>query len=100
MNINELLSTTPENLADKQFNAVKEHAIQILEKVISHLKKDEFEEVKSMTNFSPSGDGMGCDNSFIDFKLNSDDKDGTDICQVIDILKSLNEIKGKKRKGN
>lgn len=63
---------------------VKDEALTILETVISLLKEDRYKEILNMIAFSPSGDGYGCDNYYIDFsKLGKDIEDIGDVIQVL-----------------
>ena len=71
-----------------QFEFLKYHAISILEKVLNHLKNNQFNDIEKMIKNSPDGDGWGTDKYFIDFKFNNDD-DGNDIAELIDTLKNL-----------
>ena len=87
----EILEVSPENLAEKQYQALLNHGVGILEKMIKHLKKGEFDLAKSMTNYSPAGDCMGTDKSFIDFDFTGENE-GDDIQDLITKLKSLKQI--------
>lgn len=63
---------------------VKEGAVKILEKVLSCLKEDKYEELLGMTEFSPSGDGYGRDNCYIDFsELGVDIEDIEDVVNIL-----------------
>ena len=73
--------------------AVKEGAIEILEKVTALLKEERFDEIEGMLADSPAGDGYGCDNSYIDFSSldqseyqNPNDKLFSDIGTIICFL--------------
>ena len=92
MKTKELLETTPEDLASRQYDAVKTDAIAILRAMATHLQKDELEKADEMTQFSPSGDGYGSENSYISFSEIMDCHDGADIGDIISKMKSLKEI--------
>lgn len=91
MNLEELLNTTPEELAKLQFKELKSAAIATLQKVIDQLERDRFDLVA--TGFSPAGDGMGEDNSYISFKHIHPKLE--DIGDVLEILESLQSTIGK-----
>ena len=50
-----------------QFNKLKEHALNLLKVVSDLIEKEEFDEIESYVGYSPSGDGHGLDNYFINF---------------------------------
>lgn len=64
--------------------ALKNAVIERLKAVIKAIKEDNLEEINSFTEYSPSGDGYGCDNTYISFK---DITDCEDIGDVIDALR-------------
>lgn len=80
-------------VSERHRAAVKEGAIEILEKLTALLKEDRFDEIAGMLAFSPAGDGYGCDNNYIDFSsldqseyLNQNDKFLSDIGTIIYFL--------------
>ena len=84
-------------VSERHRAAVKEGAIEILEKVTALLKEDRFDEIAGMLASSPSGDGYGCDNDYIDFSSldqtdcsNKFDKEFSDISTVISFLECKN----------
>lgn len=90
MNIKQQLKLTPNNLAREQFYALKDHAVDVLDKVKTLIINEEFDKIDALTKFSPSGDGYGLDNTFIDFCF-TDNKDGDDIQSVVNKLIELKE---------
>jgi len=52
-----------------------------------------------MMNYSPAGDGMGCDNHYLEFAWETPKPahDGLDLCELLRLVQSLEE-KGKERK--
>lgn len=50
-----------------KFNKLKEFAVNRLKTIANLIEQDKFDEIKPFTQSSPSGDGYGCDNDFIDF---------------------------------
>lgn len=89
MNIEELLATKPDTLADKQYKAVVSHVCKKLGDVSRLIKEGKLDSVDLMCRHSPAGDGMGTDVDFIDFELG--DPDGDDIGYVIQLLKDLKQ---------
>jgi hypothetical protein len=60
-----LMETTPETLANAQYNELKAHAINRLYTAINCLETDNFIELYKMLGYSPAGDGYGCDDYYI-----------------------------------
>lgn len=50
-----------------KFTKLKEFAVKRLQNIANLIENDKFEEIPKFTAFSPAGDGMGCDNNYIDF---------------------------------
>lgn len=88
MKIKELLETNPNDLAEKQETALREYAIEKLKKIADLLKWRKYDEVAEMLEVSPAGDGMGYENSYIDFSETGLD----DIGQVVEKLKELHKL--------
>lgn len=89
LNLEEVLKLTPSSLAKTQYDALKNHAISVLEKVVNHMKKDQLDAVVAMCSSSPAGDGMGTDKCFIDFHLPGQEDEGSDITDVTRLLRDL-----------
>ena len=91
---NELFRCLKESgMKDKEVNgiinkryteALKNAVIERLKAVIKAIKENNIEEINSLTEYSPSGDGYGCDNTYISFK---DITDCEDIGDVINALR-------------
>jgi hypothetical protein len=97
MKLEQLLKTTPETLAMEQYAALKEHTIKTLNTVIKAIENDaDYPVIQEMTAYSPAGDGMGCDNSFINFGFS--EKEPLDIMEVVGRLEELRTISKKKKK--
>lgn len=64
--------------------ALKNAVIERLNTVVKAIKEDNLEEISTLIDYSPSGDGYGCDNNYISFK---DVTDCEDIGDVINALK-------------
>jgi uncharacterized protein (UPF0297 family) len=46
---------------------IKEYAISVLNKVIEAIESEDYNSIEQYTRFSPSGDCMGDENTYIDF---------------------------------
>ena len=64
--------------------ALKNAVIKRLNTVVKAIKEDNLEEINTIVDNSPSGDGYGCDNCYISFK---DITDCEDIGDVINALR-------------
>ena len=96
IDIKDFLNLRPEDLAQEQFNILKEFAIKRLELVISLMKNNNFKEIRDYTAFSGAGDGYGENNNYISFSdcgISYVD----DIIGVIERLECLQEIINKKK---
>lgn len=96
MKAKELLSiANPEDLAEKQYNAIVKETEQLFKDIVELMKAHEFKGLRKMISNSPAGDCMGGDNSYISFSnIIGLYKDGncecdSDIGNVIDKLDGL-----------
>jgi len=97
MKLEQLLKTTPETLAIEQHAALKAHVIKTLNTVLEAIENDAaYSVVEKLTSFSPAGDCMGVDNSFINFGFS--EKEPLDIMEVVGRLEELRTISKKKKK--
>jgi len=94
MNLRKLLETKPETLAEEQHDALKEHVIIVLDKVMTVIKSERYGDVGALTSSSPAGDGYGTDKSFIEFDW-VQSNDGMDIVEVVEVLDSLKKVSTK-----
>lgn len=85
MELHDILSMTPETLAQAQLGALKKDAKSTLSKVISAIDNDDFSTIKAMTQFSGSGDGWGDENYFIQFHLG-------DIMETVEKMEQLHRL--------
>ena len=88
------------NLKQKQYLAFKEHVLKILEMFHDVIKEEQDLDILSpLVNYSPAGDGMGCDNYYIDFgyKDENGDRIKLDINDVIHTLENLKKGLGDKK---
>ena len=96
MKLEQLLKTTPETLAMEQYAALKEHVIKNLKTVLEAIEDDaSYSVVEDLTSYSPAGDCMGLDNSFINFGFS--EKEPLDIMEVVGRLEELRTISKKKK---
>lgn len=84
--VEDLLSLDIDNLAEAQYNALKEDTCERLSRIIDLIRKDKIEEIRELIEFSPAGDAWGMDNYYIKF-VNE-----LDIGDIIDSLIRLREI--------
>lgn len=85
MNLSELLSTTPEDLAVKQLEALKADTIARLVSVAELIKEENYGGIEALCGYSRSGDGYGDDNHYINFHCG-------DIMETIEQLKRLSKL--------
>jgi len=90
MKLDKLLDTTPEQLAKLQFDELKREAVETLRNVAELLDNEKFKEIEKMIEYSPAGDGMGCDNQYITF--NHIHKSMDDIGDVLNKLVELKKL--------
>lgn len=83
MNLKELMETNPQDLAVLQHKELKAHVLNILSEVADAIKNDQFHIIDDMTEESPSGDGYGRDNSYIDFGYGDRSMDITEITATL-----------------
>lgn len=90
MHLQELMSTQPEELAEKQHKHLKDHVIGTLKKAVMLIEDENYSEIDNMLFHSPAGDGYGFDNDCIDFRI-SGVSEPMDIGEVTDWLKKLKD---------
>lgn len=98
MDLNELLKTSPEGLAELQFKELKKHVIGVLMRAKDAVDRDDFTQASVMCCYSPAGDECGTDHDFINFapKGNKDEWDFAEVCEKLHQLKELFNPKKKK----
>jgi hypothetical protein len=87
--LKDLLKTTPETLAKLQTEALKQHMLKTLNRVIYLINEGNWNLLEDMCQWSPAGDGMGTDHHFIDFNWDDGADDGVDIIEVIQKIRSI-----------
>ena len=91
----EIMNVSVENLAQKQYEFLLAHGTEILNKIFTDIKLGKYAEIKKMLAYSPSGDGYGEDNYYINFAYNPGED--IDIQCYINMLERLdNARQGKK----
>jgi hypothetical protein len=97
MELSELLDTSPETLAIAQKKALSAHVCARLSQIMDAIHQGRYDEVRKLTFESPAGDGMGSDNTCIDFAPAQITKHGAypdvwDIGVVLAKLQQLDEV--------
>lgn len=88
--VGEIMKMTPEDVAQVQHTALKEHAINTLMNVVKLIEAEDYEAIDDVIKWSPSGGEQGTDKHFIDFTYDPLMKEeGTDISHVLDELLRL-----------
>lgn len=93
---NELFSCLKESgMKDKEVSgiinkrykdALKNAVVERLNAVVKAIKEDNLEEINTFIDYSPAGDGYGCNNQYISFK------DVTDCEDIGDVINALSKI--------
>jgi hypothetical protein len=87
MDIKEIMKINVDTLRQTQYEALKNHVIDILDKIKFLIKDDDFNTIEKFLEYSPACDGYVEDNNFIDFSYNDEYPLG--IKEVIEELKSF-----------
>lgn len=88
-NIKELLAISPENMAQRQHDALKAHAIKVLKGFVHRIESGKYDDMSDIVE-SPAGDECGCDNHYIDFDVGIH-AEGDDIKMVLSKLSTLKQ---------
>lgn len=81
-------------VSSKYKEKLKKEVVKRLKEVTSLIEKEEYGKVKEYyLAFSPSGDGYGCNNNYIDFSylFPTDEHWGSDIEDLGDVINELSE---------
>jgi hypothetical protein len=91
VNLDQLMTVTPESLAKLQHDTLKKHFLQVLESIQIAIEKEKYDPEKLTLFASPSGDGWGLDSTCIDFGYEgcSDPIDIGEALQMLNRLKNL-----------
>jgi hypothetical protein len=87
MDIKDIMKLDINNLKKQKHEILTKHAIKILSDIIQHLKKGDYSKIEEMLAYSPAGDGMGCENHFIDFNFRNTESDINDLIVELKFLK-------------
>ena len=77
----------PRALAREKYDTYKKYIVSKLDEVKEKILKEEYGEIERLTSYSPSGEGWGSDNNFIDFGFDENPKD---ILEAVNYLVFLN----------
>ena len=91
--LKDVLNIDPTEIYAKQFEALKTHALELLNDIYQALQKDDHNKIRKYLSHSPAGDDMGSDNSFIDFNFS---REGYD--DIEELMTMLHELKLKATK--
>jgi hypothetical protein len=72
-----------------KFKKTKELSLDRLRLICELIEKEEFEEIKKYLSYSPSGDGYGCENYFIDFNFITGGRESVDTNDLSMLLREL-----------
>lgn len=85
-----ILDTNIEQLKKDQFKALTEHVEKTLNEIVFLFKERQFTTIRErFVEYSPAGDCMGCDNSFINFAWNEGER--KDIEDILEMAVSFTE---------
>lgn len=89
--LDKLMCINVNTLRLEQYNALKQHAIDVLKDIIKDLNNDDLKHIQDYSMlYSPSGDGGGYENHFIFFNWVDDETDESiDLYDFIEIMKKL-----------
>lgn len=87
MDIKEIMSIDVSNLKKKQKKVLEEHVCKVLMDTMALIKKGDYDKVRECLAFSPSGDGYGSDNYYIDFGYGEKSLDMDEILYKLEMLK-------------
>lgn len=85
--IKDFMELSPSDLAEMQHKELKSHTISILENAIEDIKNENYQAHSIPVDNSPSGDGYGCHNDYINFGYGAESMD------ISEILFSLSRLK-------
>lgn len=88
-----LMETTPETLANAQYNELKAHAINRLYTAINCLETDNLSDLYKMLGYSPAGDGYGCDDYYIYMGLHDKPNSNHAYRNILEVIHKLISLK-------
>lgn len=91
--LQELMGTSPEKLAQLQHDKLQKHVLDIIDSVRDRVAKGDYSELTGTSNileYSPSGDAYGKDNHFVDFGyVDGYDLDIAEVCEKLEALQTI-----------
>jgi len=90
MDLNDVLNLDIRALSNAQYEALKKHTIERLNKVINLLNEDKLQEIAYLLKISCAGVGWGSENYFIDFSYN--DTECMDLGEILLKMARLKNI--------
>jgi hypothetical protein len=87
MELKDLMNTSPETLAKKQYEELKSHTLNVFNRIIQLILGDNLNSIEEFLFDSPAGDDYGLDNRCINFSYNNK------VMDIGDILDQLNNLK-------
>ena len=91
IDLDKLMTTTPESLAKLQHDTLKAHFLDVLKSIQDAIQHEEYNEEDLPLFNSPAGDGWGLDNVCIDFSY-AGHSDPIDIQEALTMLRKLRAI--------
>lgn len=88
-----LMETTPETLANAQYNELKAHAINRLYTAINCLETDNLSALYKMLGYSSAGDGYGCDDYYIYMGLYDKPNSSHAYRNILEVIHKLISLK-------
>lgn len=95
MELKELMQTSVENLAEKQHDKLKQHVLNIINKLELYIDNEQYDKVEDMTFSSPAGDGYGLDNNCINFDYGNKNQYREGILDIMEVVEDLQNLKEK-----
>lgn len=87
MDIKKIMSVDIDNLIETQHEELKKYTIDRLQTVIELIHLEMYDKVDKYLAHSPAGDGYGCNNDYINFNYDDEDRDIAMIVSELDNLK-------------
>jgi len=94
MNLIELLELG-DDLVTAKHTALKKHAIETLQRIITIIENEKYEDIQQFTEYSPAGDSHGRENFYISFLSDSTRGIYWDISDVAIKLKQFRDARDK-----
>lgn len=79
-----------------KYATLRKESISILKEVSALIEEEKYNQIENYVKYSPSGDGFGCENYYIDFGSIIGSYDGVDIRELSEWLSSLKTSISKK----